>query len=726
MRQVLVRGGHVHIEEVPIPTPGPGQALVRVNRSLISSGTESGFVSQGGTASFVMKKARDPLNVQKVKRKLAAVGVRGTIDVIKSKLFEFQVPGYSTAGIIVECGPDLHGFRVGDRVACAGVGYACHAEYNVVPQQLLTPVPDGLELEEAAFVSLGAIAMQGVRQTSPTFGETFIVMGLGLVGQIAMQILRAAGCHVIGSDPVASKRVLADSLGADATCAPGELAAVVNEWTAGFGADGVVICAASPESVVANSALDLCRPKGRVTVVGAVGMDLARESLYMKELDFRLSCSYGPGRYNANYEEKGLDYPIGYVRWTEGRNMSEFLRMIADKRVAVKPLISVRSPIENAQEAYAAILDKEREAISAIITYGPDEPAADQPTSRGLVIKALHARTDQVGVAVIGAGGFASAFHLPNLAKMPGARLEAVVDVVGHKAKSAAEKHGARYCTSDYQEVLADDRVQAVVIATRHHLHPVIAQAAAARGKHVFTEKPLAITVAECKAVCETVQHTGVLLSVGFNRRFSKFSQQAKAIVDTWHGPKMILYRCNAGPVPPGHWVDDPVEGGGRIVGEGVHFFDLCCWLIGQDPIDVRADRIDATGQDIVPHDNLTTILRFADGSTATILYCALGHPSILKEQIEIFGNGSAICIDDFRGIRFGGLGRKDEKQTGEHKGQYELLDNWVNAIRGEAELSVTAAHGLRATWIAQEAMRRCHSPEDGTPTSDERTSQNG
>jgi len=712
MKQVLVRGGKVQVEDVPVPTPGPGQALVRVSHSLISSGTESGFVSEGGTASFVLKKARDPLNVEKVKRKIASVGLRGTYEVVRSKLFEFQAPGYSTAGAIVECGPGLDGFRAGDRVACAGVGYASHAEYNVVPQQLLTPIPDGVGFEEAAYVALGAIAMQGVRQAQVTFGETFVIIGLGLVGQLAFQILRAAGCRAVCSDPIASKRDLAQTLGADAVCGPDQLQDTVNEWTGGHGADGAIICAASKGSAVTQSALDLCRPKGRVVVVGAVGLQLVREPLYMKELDFRLSCSYGPGRYHPTYEEKGFDYPIGYVRWTEGRNMGEFLRMLAEEKVRVKPLMSVVKPVEQAQEAYGAILEKNSDAISALISYGVEDAPDQKPTERRLVLKARQARSDQVGVAVIGAGGFASAFHLPNLAKMPEANLEGVVDVVGSKAKAAAEKHGARYCTSDYHEVLADDHVHAVVVATRHNLHPVIAIEAAKAGKHVFTEKPLAITVAESEEVCKVVEETGILLSVGFNRRFSKFSQQAKKVVDSWRGPKMIVYRCNAGPLTPGHWTCDPVEGGGRIVGEGVHFFDLCCWLLGQDPVDIRADRIDADNENIIPDNNLTAVLRFPDGSTATVVYCSLGHPGIPKEQVEVFGAGAAVCIDDYRGIRFAGVGEKNARQSNEHKGQYELLENWIKAIRGQAELSVTAQHGLRATWIAQEAMRKCHSPD--------------
>ena len=711
MKQVLVKGGNVQIEDVPPPCVAPGYALVRVSYSVISSGTESGFVSEGGTASFVMKKARDPLNVEKVKRKIASVGIRGTIDIVKNKLFEFQAPGYSTSGHIVECGVGLDGFRAGDRVACSGVGYASHAEYNLVPQQLLTPIPDSVDTEDAAFVTLGAIAMQGCRQLVPTFGETFIVMGMGLLGQIAAQILRAAGCRVICSDPIAVKRDLAHELGADAVCAPGDLAGIVNEWTGGHGADGVVICAASKGSEVTNSALDLCRQKGRVAVVGAVGMQLARESLYMKELDFRLSCSYGPGRYHSAYEEKGLDYPIGYVRWTEGRNMSEFLRMIGEGKVRVKPLISIRKSVDEAQAAYSTILDKESNAIAAVLSYGSGESDAQPPSTRRLAVKAHAAGTGEVGVAVVGAGGFATAFHLPNTAKIPGARLVAVVNRTGSKAKQAAEKYGAEYCTTDINEVLADDKVHAVIVTTRHNLHAPLAIRAAEAGKHVFVEKPLAITVEDCEAVCEAVEKAGVLLSVGFNRRFSKFSQLAKNSLERIAGPKMILYRCNASALPPGHWTNDPEEGGGRIVGEAVHFFDLCCWFAGQDPVSVKADHLDSSSETLPDANNLSTMLRFPDGSLATIVYCCLGHPGLDKERIEIFGGGKAIAIDDFRGIRYAGLSAKNQRQIGEHKGQFEILENWIKAIRGEAELSVTAAHGLRATRIAHEALRQSTVP---------------
>ncbi len=705
MKQVLVKGGKVQLLDVPPPAIGPGMALVRVSHSLISSGTESGFVSEGGLASYVLKKARDPLNIEKVKRKLASVGVKGTLDVIRNKLFEFQAPGYSTSGVVAATGPDTPGLRVGDRVACAGVGYASHAEYNAVPHQLLTPIPDGVDFDEAAFVALCAIAMQGVRRAQTTLGETFLVLGLGLVGQLTCQIVRAAGCRAIGCDPIAAKRALAQELGADAVCAPGELPDLTADWTGGYGADGVIICAASKESGVTNQALDLCRQKGRVVVVGAVGMELQREPLYTKELDFLLSCSYGPGRYNAQYEEKGLDYPIGYVRWTEGRNMAESLRLIADRRLRVKPLISLVRPVDAAQEAYDAVLDPATNTVAALLSYGLDAPATVQAPSRVFTLRAAREDAGEIGVAVIGAGNLAQGFHLPNLTRIPGCRLVAVADAKGSVAKQAGDKFGAQYCTTDYADVLNDRKVRAVVIATRHNLHKEIALAAAAAGKHILVEKPMALTVPDCEEMCEAVSRAGVLLTVGFNRRFSTYAAQAKAAMARTRGPKMILYRCNAGPLPLGHWATDPVEGGGRIVGEAVHFFDLCCWFLGADPVSVAAVRIDADSADTIAEDNLCVTLRYPDGSLANVFYCCVGAPALPKERIEWYGGNGGIIIDDFHGVDIAGLPGKSVRKRTVDKGMRGLLENFIQAVRGEAELSVTAQDGLRATRIARAAL---------------------
>lgn len=703
MKQVLIRGGQVAVEEAPRPLVRPKSALVRISHSLISSGTESTLVSDGGTASYLVKKAQDPLNVQKLKRKLATVGVRGVIEAVRDKLASATAPGYSAAGVIVECGKGLYGFEPGDRVACAGIGHACHAEYNVTPQQLLTPIPGNVSLEEGAFTALGAIGLHGVRRAEPSLGETFVVMGLGLVGQIAAQILRAAGCRVIGSDPIAARRDLALALGANEVCAPDVLPAIAMELSAGYGVDGVLICAGSRSNDPANTAIALCRPRGRVVVIGDVGMDLERSALYAKEVEFRLSCSYGPGRYEPAYEEEGVDYPIGYVRWTEGRNMGEFLRLVAEGKVRVAPLAGKPTPVARAKEAYAALADSENGAIAALLDYGMDAAVSVSPTV--LMLKSKSAPRGSVGVGVIGAGQIARTQHLPNLARLPGCHVAAVADLQGHAAHDAAARFGARMCTTDYHEVLADASVDAVLIATHHNTHAAIALEALRAGKHVFVEKPLALTVGDAQAVSDAAAATGRLLTVGFNRRFSRYAQAAKAALAAMPGPKMVVYRCNAGPLAVNHWAADPRIGGGRILGECVHFFDFVCWVIGHDIVSVHADGMRSSGPSITDDENLSATLRFTDGSVAAIVYCGAGHDGIPKERIEIFGGNAGLVIDDFRGIELAGLPGKSMKPGTADKGMAGLLKNFIQSILGEAELGVTAADGLRATRIACQAL---------------------
>ncbi|MFP4502779.1 MAG: bi-domain-containing oxidoreductase [Candidatus Hydrogenedentota bacterium] len=704
MKQVLVQGGKVRVEEVPRPVVRPGAALVRMSHSLISGGTESTFVT-ADTSSYVMKKARDPGNIEKVKRKLATVGIRGVIDTVREKLSEYTAPGYSAAGVIVETGDGLYGYQPGDRVACAGLACAPHAEYGAVPQNLLTPIPEGVDFQDAAFVALGAIAMQGVRRAEPQFGETFAVMGLGLVGQMAAQILRAAGCRVLASDPVPEKRALALDLGAEHACAPDDLAALGEAETAGYGVDGVLVCAASKESGIANTAVSICRPRGRVVVVGDVGMNLARPGLYTKEVDFRLSCSYGPGRYNPAYEEKGYDYPIGQVRWTEGRNMTEFLRMLAEGKVRVAPLVSIVQPVDQAAEAYGAVLDTSKNTIAALIDYAL--PAEPEPAPSRLALKAKAAPAGSIGVAVIGAGYIAKAFHLPNLQRTPGCHVAAVVDQQGPVAKQAAERCGAALCATDYHEALTDDRVHAVLIATRHDTHAEIAIAAAEAGKHVFVEKPLALTIADAEAVCRTIEQAGVVGAVGFNRRCSPYAEALhNAVRDSMPGPKHVLYRCNAGALAPNHWALDPEVGGGRILGEAVHFFDFACWLVGADPVAVRAVPIGTAEEDAHGYDDLSVLLQFPDGSAATIVYASRGGGDLPKEYVEVIGGGGAAVLDDFQAVRFHGIPARDRRGSVD-KGMGGLLAGFIGAVRGDGVVPVPVTDGLRATRIAVEALAR-------------------
>jgi predicted dehydrogenase/threonine dehydrogenase-like Zn-dependent dehydrogenase len=731
MKQVVIKAGKVWVEEVPVPTIEAGMVLVRVLRSAISSGTESSMVSGGGALSLAMKHLKNPLSVEKLKRKFATVGMKATAELVRTKLADPATPGYSSAGIIVEVGAGVPGFKVGDRVACAGVGYACHAEYNLVPHQLVTPIPDGLDYDNAAFVAIGAIAMQGVRRAEPMLGETVVVLGLGLVGQITAGLLRLNGCHVIGYDPVRGSNAPFSEMG-HFTDSAEQLAAFARETTAGYGVDAVVICAGTPSSEVVNSAFDLCRQKGRVVIVGAVGMDLNREAMYRKELDLRISCSYGPGRYSSEYEEKGFDYPIGYVRWTEGRNMAEYLRLMSVQGdggggpflhpLRLSPTVF---PVEDAERAYTEIA--EGKTFAAALRYADVGETENEDTALATLMAELRGKkylriaghgsnshpAKEVGVALIGAGAFATSVQLPILAKMPGVRIAAIATRNGVKAKFIADRYKAAACTTEYRQVLDDPSVDAVLISTRHNLHAQITLDAIAAGKHVLVEKPMALTVEDCQRICDAARQAQVLVSVGFNRRLAPLALKlTNGFPTNAPIPRTILYRCNAGPLPADHWTLDPEVGGGRILGEAVHFFDF-----------VRHLAMSGTALDGITNSNtgrlvsvyaesgsreeeLTTILRFSDGSVATVLYSVSGSPKYGKERIEVFSGGSLAVLEDFLSLEIKDGPGAGQWKSRQDKGHAALLENFIQAVQGKAALQVTAEDGLEATRIAVAALQ--------------------
>ncbi len=742
MKQVVIKAGKVSVEEVPVPTIEPGMVLVRVCRSAISSGTESSMVSGGGALSLAMKHLKNPLSVEKLKRKFATVGIKATADLVRAKLSDPGTPGYSSAGRIVEVGAGVPGFSVGDRVACAGMGYAVHAEYNLVPHQLVTPIPDGLDYDNAAFVAIGAIAMQGVRRAEPMLGETVVVMGLGLVGQITAGLLRLNGCHVVGYDPLRGRLAPFREMG-HFTDSAEQLVRLARATTAGYGVDAVIICAGTASSEVVNNAFELCRQKGRVVVVGAVGMDLNREAMYKKELDLRISCSYGPGRYAGEYEEKGFDYPIGYVRWTEGRNMAEYLRLmnlLGDVEhshflhpLRLRPTIY---PVDDAERAYgelaegkifAAVLrhDLESETESADGTLTPLAEVRRQQCLRTAKGKPDSRRGNEVGVALIGAGSFATGVQLPILAKLPGVRIAAIATRNGVKARAIADRYRAAACTTDYHQALEDPSVDAVLISTRHNLHAQIALDAIVAGKHVLVEKPLALTIEDCRRICDAASEKQVLVSVGFNRRLSPLGSR---LIQAFAGdvspvaapgpsqkspiPKTILYRCNAGPLPADHWTLDPEVGGGRILGEAVHFFDFVRHLVQGDSGDrERQARLVSLCAELGSRDDeLTAVLRFSDGSVATVLYTVAGSPNCGKERIEVFSGGGMAVLDDFLSLEI-----KDAPGAGQWKGRQDkghavLLENFIKAVQGKGTLQVSAEDGLEATRIALAAMESARS----------------
>ncbi len=694
MKQVLIKNGSAHVVEVPVPQLESGEVLVRVQVSCLSIGTELSRLR--GSAVPMWKKAlAQPEKVATVVKMAASQGLRRTWSLIQEKRDDFYATGYSAAGIVVAFGPDVQDLPISARVACAGAQYAHHAEYIRVPRNLCAPIPDEVDFESACTVTLGAIALQGVRRAQPTLGETFVVVGLGILGQLTVQMLRANGCRVIGTDPDRSRIAIATTLGMEHGQHPDDADfETVARLTDGYGADGVIITAASPSDAVVSSAFKMCRKKGRVVLVGDVGLNLNRADFYVKEIDFLISTSYGPGRYDQRYEEGGMDYPISYVRWTENRNMAEYLRLIAAGRVLVAPMVAARYPIEDATAAYNAISGSNKPLV-ALLTY-PAEAIKDVP-SRSLTLKTKRsAGTGKIRIAVVGAGGFARSAHLPNLQSLADRfELRAVVTRSGQSARAVADQFGASYCSTDYQEVLADPDVDAVLIATRHNLHGTMALAALQAGKHVLVEKPLTLTVDELEALDSFITGSAAesdsfitgsaaeslpQLLTGYNRRFSPYARRMAELLKDRSGPFMLNYRMNAGHIPMDHWVHGS-EGGGRNLGEACHIYDLFTFLADSDIKEVSAHAISPQSHYYGRSDNFIVTVSFGDGSVACLTYTSLGHKDYPKETADLYVDGKLAVMTDY--IRLDLHGTKTPPMTTriQDKGLREELIAFSDAI---------------------------------------------
>ena len=697
MKQLFFDGkGQLHIEDVPAPACGAGEVLVQTAYSLISAGTESTQAAGGG--SLIRRVLKQPHLIRSAAQYAFKQGMWQMLRTVQQVADEWAPTGYSASGAVIEVGTGVTRFAVGDRVACAGVGHANHAEFIAVPENLTVKIPGDLSMREAAFVTLGAIALQGVRRAEPTLGETIVVAGSGLIGLLTAQLLRANGCTVIATDLSNERLALAKTLGVEHTVNARDADPVkaVAAITGGLGADAVVLCATARSSEPINQAFKMCRERGRVVIVGAVGMELERADFYSKEIDLRMSRSYGPGRYDRRFEEQGYDYPPAYVRWTETRNMAAFLDAVAAGRVNVAALISAEHSIENAQMAYDDLLKGGSAKIGVLLKY-PEQKFDVAARTYRLNRSAASVQPSAFSLALVGAGTFAKLMHVPNL-KALGVRVPVVVSGSGVSARQVAEMLNAERATSEYDSVLADPSVQAVLISTRHNLHAAQSIAAAQAGKHIFVEKPLGLTIGECRAVLDAVEAAGVVCAVGFNRRFSPYAIAAKNALASAAGPKQIVCRVNAGPLPKTHWLLDPAEGGGRLIGEGCHFFDLMAWLAGSVPESVTAQRI---GDSV---DDVSAAVRFADGSVGTLIYTGLGDPRYPKERIEIFVGGGVAVIDDFRAVEFSGLPGKGAKGA-QDKGHKAALANFVSAVTGSGLLGVTVYDGLIATACAEAAL---------------------
>ncbi|KAA0939372.1 bi-domain-containing oxidoreductase [Streptomyces apricus] len=720
MKQVVqnYKSGELAVLDVPVPGCKPGGVLVRSAYSLISTGTELMKVSEAGM-SMVGKARSRPDQVAKVMQSVATNGVPATYRKVMGKLDSYTPLGYSLCGVVEQVGEGVDDVKTGDLVACAGNEHALHAELNWVPKNLYAPVPDGLAPRHAAFGTVGSIAMQGVRQGEPQLGEVALVVGLGLIGQLVAQLLTASGVRVVGADPDPARCELAERLGAAACGDPGSAAveSAVAELTGGHGVDQVYLAAGGGSNQPVELAARLCRDRGRVVDIGKCRLDLPWNAYYEKELDVRFSRSYGPGRYDPEYELEGRDYPIGYVRWTERRNLACFLDLMARGSVDVEPLVSHVADFDDAVETYRRLKDGELKAVAVLFRYPTHAAEAQDPAPAPAVTVPEVRRgggtpaparpvKSPVRLAFVGAGNYATSMLLPHLARRDGVELSTVVTTTALSAANAKRKFGFTNATTDLDAVLGDSSVDAVFVVTRHSSHADLTRRALLAGKTVFVEKPLALTEDELAGVLAAVEESGNdRLQVGFNRRFAPLLQEAKKRFGVRTGPASLRYLVNAGRLQHGSWYLQQGTEGSRFAGEGGHFIDTASWLLGADPVSVYA---------VAPagNEDLQVVLGYPDGSTATLSYVTTGAPGFPKETLDLVADGKVLRLDDFVRASVYADGRGAPKRwvssrlpKARDKGQSAELAAFVRAVRTGGPMPVPL-ESLVATTAATLAVR--------------------
>ena len=681
MRQVVqeLGSGKTVLAEVPEPATPAGSLRILTRRSLISAGTERMLI-EFARAGWVERARQHPERVRQVLDKVRTDGVAAAVEAVRSKLDQTLPLGYCNVGQ-VDRPEDAAGFVAGERVVSNGP----HAEVVAVPANLCARIPAAVTDDEAAFAVIGAIGLQGVRLAAPSLGESFVVSGLGLIGLITVQLLRANGCHVLGIDPDPSRTALARGFGAATVDLGGreDPLAVAAGFTNGRGVDGVLITAATQSDEPVSHAARMCRKRGRIVLVGVAGLRLNRADFYEKELTFQVSCSYGPGRYDPEYEQAGRDYPFGFVRWTAQRNFAAILELLAQRRLDVRPLITHHFALAEAPQAYDLLAQKAEPSLGVLLEY-PDR-SVGTPAARTLrLAPATVAAAQEPAVAVLGAGNYAGRVLIPALARS-GAQLLGIASQGGVTAARLGRKYGFSTVTTDPAALLGDSRVNAVVIATRHDTHAAFVQQALAAGKHVFVEKPLAITAGEIEAIESKLARSpaarGPLLMVGFNRRFAPLSVRMKTLLQQERAPKSFIVTVNAGAVPAGHWTQAAEVGGGRIIGECCHFIDLLRFLAGTPIVHWNLAMAASTGGE--PDTAATISLTFADGSVGTVHYFPNGHASFPKERIEVFCAGRILQLDNFRTLRGFGWGALGAPRTWrQDKGQIACVAAFIDAIR--------------------------------------------
>lgn len=669
MKQIIqdLKSGETILEEVPVPQIKTGHVLIKTHKSLVSLGTEKMLVDFG-KANYIQKARQQPEKVKQVLQKIKTDGLQPTLDAVFRKLGEPLPLGYCNAGEVIGVGKGVSQFKIGDRVVSNGQ----HAEVVNVPENLVAKIPDGVSYEQAVFTVIGAIGLQGMRLINPTFGETIVVTGLGLIGLMAAQLLKANGCRVIGLDFDANKVNLAKTWGIEAfEVGSTDTVKLVEGLTNGVGADGVLITASTKSNEVVAQAAQMSRQRGRIVLVGVIGLDIQRADFYEKELTFQVSCSYGPGRYDTNYEDKGMDYPIGFVRWTEQRNFQAILNAISNKSIDVDSLVTERVALLDYNAIYGDMAKKG--SIASIINYNADTFKVE----RSVAVNEKSFSNSKGVIGVIGAGNFTGAMIVPALNKLQ-ANMKYIASSKGLSGTTLAKKYGIAESTTDMDIIFKDKEVDAVVITTRHNQHANHVQKALQAGKHVFVEKPLATTWDDLQMIEETYKAGKASVTVGFNRRFSPFAQEAKKQIGNAGQAINVIATMNAGAIPADHWVQDMEIGGGRIIGEACHYIDLISFLTGSEVVSVVMNAQGVNPQSNT--DNASILLSYKNGSQGVINYFSDGNKGYAKERIEIYDQEKNMVIDNFRKLSFYGYNVKDQKIT-QDKGHNEQFKRWNSML---------------------------------------------
>lgn len=686
MKQIIqsYKTGEIKLEEVPVPLCKPGGVLVKNVYSLISVGTEK-LMADFARKNILQKAIARPDLVRQVINKVKSDGL---IETYKQAMGRLNAPvplGYSCAGKVIEVGRGVYEFKIGERVACFGSGFASHAEYVFIPKNLCVKIPKNVNYEEAAFVGLGGIALHAVRIAKVSLGDNVVVIGLGLLGLLAVQILKACGCNVLGIDINPEKIRLALELGADRALISNQLSVVsiINEFGNGHGADAIIIFASTKSKEPIELAAEIAREKARIVVPGMIKLDLPRKAFYEKELELVISRGPGPGIYDLNYQLKGIDYPISYVRWTEKRNMGEFLNLISKNKIKIKSLITHRFPISDAEKVYKLILEGKGNFIGVLLQY----PKEEIKTERKVILKTssinkIDKPLNKINVGLIGAGLFAKGTLLPAIKGIKNINLRGIAATTGATAHYGGKKFGFEYCTSDYRDLLNDPHISAIFIVTRHNLHAKLVIEALKAGKHVFVEKPLCLNKNELKDIIQVYQslitnNQSPVLMVGFNRRFSPFSIKAKEWLSNISEPLAINCRINVGFLPKDSWVHSE-EGGGSIIGEVCHFIDLIQYFTNSLPVKVYAETLESNSYQ--SGDNVIITIKMEDGSVASVTYITNGDKSFPRERIEIFGGGGVCVIENFKKVTFIKDGKRKKMSRlaidRGHKGEYQTFFN--------------------------------------------------